>query len=169
MPGNDQTHLAGVDRGHKQTLAQRKLRKPGALSSPCPAEASGLGGPRRRSHPALPLAVLLASCWNSGPVVLAYLLTSFLFFLVWLCSFSQQQDRENLGWVTSVLEVLSQRESLVLSTRDSVMVTMGPCELEQGCDAPSVGRWKRVTGHPCWEFRTREPALMDFKRKLIKL
>ena len=95
MPGNDQTHLAGVDRGHEQTLAQRKLRKPGALSSPCPAEASGLGGPRCRSHPALPLAVLLASCWNSGPVVLAYLLTSFLFFLVWSCSFSQQQDREN--------------------------------------------------------------------------
>lgn len=31
-------------------------------------------------------------------------------------------------------------ESLVLSTRDSVMVIVGLCELEQGCDAePQCG------------------------------
>lgn len=48
---------------------------------------------------------------------------------------SSRTERTRLGWVTPVLEFLSQRESLVLSTRDSVMVIVGLCELEQGCDA----------------------------------
>ena len=84
---------------------------------------------------------------------------------------SSRTERTRLGWVTSVLKFLSQRESLVLSTRDSVMVIVGLCELEQGCDAepPVWGGEKRMTSHPCWEFRTHELTLMDFKQKLIKL